>query len=149
VIEMISLDFKIEKAREYYTQYGVPFQFPEPWEGLKAVLHPWHALGPLFALSYERSIDRTITICVYKPEHQIAERLRLMRPVDIAVPQYVKLAWDALMKARDTKAENVYLESLRRWNSVKAMQKFHAINCPDCGWDEKAEMLPQFEQEQD
>jgi hypothetical protein len=29
------------------------------------------------------------------------------------------------------------------------MQKFHAINCPDCGWDEKAEMLPQFEQEQD
>src|SRR3989304_3377958 len=124
----------------------------------------WHIHHKDFLLEWSDDIQERIDfIQAEKPKHGVEVRLRLLKPVQGALPpKLVKAgdargkaedanakAWDAYVKARDAyvKAgaapDQAWDAFGKDWDAYrKAYDKYlpqiealHALECPDCPWD--------------
>src|SRR3989304_1531707 len=94
----------------------------------------WHIHHKDFLLEWSDDIQERIDfIQAEKPKHEVEIRLRLLKPVQGALPpKLVKAAydkdWDAFSKDWDAyrKAYDKYLPQI---------EALHALECPDCPWD--------------
>src|SRR3989304_4153186 len=93
--------------------------------------------------------ERIDFIQAEKPKHEVEIRLRLLKPVQGALPpKLVKAgdardkAYDANAKARDAydKARAAYVKAKAAYNKaydecLPQIEALHALECPDCPWN--------------
>src|SRR3989337_2916667 len=93
--------------------------------------------------------ERIDFIQAEKPKHEVEIRLRLLKPVQGALPpKLVKAgdardkAYDANAKARDAydKARDAYVKAKAAYNKaydecLPQIEALHALECPDCPWN--------------
>ena len=110
----------------------------------------WHIHHKDFLLEWSDDIQERIDfIQAEKPKHEVEIRLRLLKPVQGALPPKLVKAGDARDKAKAAydKAKAAYDKDWdafgKDWDAYrKAYDKYlpqiealHALECPDCPWD--------------
>ena len=92
----------------------------------------WHIHHGGFLLEWSDDIQERIDyIKAHKPPHEVETRLRLLKPVQGALPP-------KLVKARDA-----YLAYDKAWDAydkaydecLPQIEALHILECPDCPWD--------------
>src|SRR3990170_2423495 len=70
-----------------------------------------------------------------KPKHEVEIRLRLLKPVQGALPPKLVKAGDARGKAEDANAKDwdAYGKAYDKY--LPQIEALHALECPDCPWD--------------
>ena len=93
--------------------------------------------------------ERIDYIKAHKPPHEVETRLRLLKPVQGALPPKLVKAKAAYDKARDAfvKASVAYAKARDAYDKAKAaynkaydeclpqIEALHALECPDCPWN--------------
>ena len=93
--------------------------------------------------------ERIDYIKAHKPPHEVETRLRLLKPVQGALPPKLVKAKAAYAKARDAfvKARVAYAKARDAYDKAKAaynkaydeclpqIEALHALECPGCPWN--------------
>src|SRR3990170_2224375 len=79
--------------------------------------------------------ERIDYIKAHKPPHEVETRLRLLKPVQGALPPKLVKAKAAYAKARDAydKAKAAYNKAYDE--CLPQIEALHALECPDCPWN--------------
>src|SRR3990170_3693553 len=79
--------------------------------------------------------ERIDFIQAEKPKHEVEIRLRLLKPVQGALPPKLVKAGDARGKAWDAfgKDWDAYRKAYDKY--LPQIEALHALECPDCPWD--------------
>ena len=125
------------------------------WEGVPVGSYGWHIHHEQLVEQTTEPIEHRIRFIIdNKPQHEVALRLRLMRPVkDAAAIASARKAYDAATAsarkadAATASARKAYAAAIASARKAydAAIASAHLIECPNCTWDGKTifpEALP-------